>query len=235
VGAKYRRIAEHLKRDIEAGVFRPEERLPGELELARSFDVSRSTIRQALSNLQEAGLIETWGGAGSFVCYNGARLDDELGWSQALARRGVQAAPRILRFERIDDEVLSGELGLPSPLFLALDRVRSAGAGKPISLERSRLPWRPAFAVTLQQGLVGGSLRRTLDSLGIRPTGGSESVELVRLARDDAQELHQTEGEPFLATRRIAHDASGSIVEYVRSLLHPAHFTLRLNFGAPRR
>ena len=58
--AKHRRIAEQLKRDIEAGIFRPEERLPGELELARSFDVSRSTIRQALSNLQEAGLIETW-------------------------------------------------------------------------------------------------------------------------------------------------------------------------------
>jgi len=235
VAAKYRRIAEHLKRDIEAGVFRPEERLPGELELARSFDVSRSTIRQALSNLQEAGLIETWGGAGSFVCYNGARLDDELGWSRALARQGVQAAPRILRFERIDDPGLAGELALPSPLFLALDRVRSAGADKPISLERSRLPWRAAFAATLQQGLVEGSLRRTMDSLGIRPVGGSESVELVRLARDDAKELHQREDEPFLATRRIAHDASGSIVEYVRSLLHPGHFTLRLNFGTPHR
>jgi GntR family transcriptional regulator len=235
VAAKYQRIAEHLKRDIETGVFRPEERLPGEFELARSFDVSRSTIRQALSNLQEAGLIETWGGAGSFVCYNGARLDDELGWSRALARQGVQAAPRILRFEQVDDPGLATELALPSPLFLALDRVRSAGADKPISLERSRLPWQADFATTLQQGLVGGSLRRTMDSLGIRPVGGSESVELVRLARDDAKELRQTEGEPFLATRRIAHDASGSIVEYVRSLLHPGHFTLQLNFGAPRK
>lgn len=235
MAAKYRRIVEHLKRDIEAGVFRPDERLPGELELARSFDVSRGTIRQALSNLQEAGLIETWSGAGSFVCYNGERLDDELGWSQALARRGVQAAPRILRFERIDDPDLAAELALPSPRFLALDRVRNADADKPISLERSRLPWRAAFAATLRRGLVEGSLRRTLDSLGIRPAGGSESVELVQLARDDAKELHQAEGEPFLATRRISHDASGSIVEYVRSLLHPAHFTLRLNFGAPRR
>ena len=64
---------------------------------------------------------------------------------------------------------------------------------------------------------------------------GVSRVELVRLARDDAKELHQTEGEPFLATRRISRDASGSIVEYVTSLLHPAHFTLRLNFGPPRR
>jgi GntR family transcriptional regulator len=235
VGVKYQRIAALLKRDIESGVFRAEERLPGELEMARSFDVSRSTIRQALSTLQSAGLIQTWGGAGSFVCYDGARLDDERGWSQALARHGVQAPPRILRFERINDPDLAGELVLPSPVFLALDRVRSTGVGNAISLERSRLPWRAAFTATLQQGLVEGSLRRTMDSLGIRLVGGSESIELVRLARDDAQELHQTEGEPFLATRRIAHDASGAIVEYLRSLLHPAHFTLRLNFGAPRR
>ncbi len=172
MAAKYQRIAKLLRRDIESGVLRAEERLPGEIELARNFDVSRSTIRQALSTLQEAGLIQTWSGAGSFVCYNGAQLDDELGWSQALARQGVQAAPRILRFARIDDELLASELGLSSPDFLALDRVRSAEAGRPISLERSRLPWRPAFGPALHQGLVGGSLRRTLDSLGIRPTGG---------------------------------------------------------------
>ena len=235
MAAKYQRIAKLLRRDIETGVLRAEERLPGEIELARNFDVSRSTIRQALSTLQEAGLIQTWSGAGSFVCYNGAQLDDDLGWSQALARQGVQAAPRILRFARIDDELLASELGLPSPDFLALDRVRSAEAGRPISLERSRLPWRPAFGPALHQGLVGGSLRRTLDSLGIRPTGGSETVQLVRLTREDANELQQTEGELFLATLRIAHDAAGSIVEHVRSLLHPAHFTLRLNFGEPRK
>ena len=65
VAAKYQRIAKLLRRDIQTGVLRAEERLPGEIELARNFDVSRSTIRQALSTLQEAGLIQTWSGAGS--------------------------------------------------------------------------------------------------------------------------------------------------------------------------
>jgi GntR family transcriptional regulator len=48
MAAKYQRVADSLTRGIQAGAFHPGERLPGEVDLARSFDVSRSTIRQAL-------------------------------------------------------------------------------------------------------------------------------------------------------------------------------------------
>ena len=235
MAAKYQRVADLLTRDIQAGAFQPGERLPGEIDLARSFDVSRSTIRQALSSLQDAGLIETWTGAGSFVCYNGARLDDGLGWSRALARHGVAQSARILCFARLQDMALAATLDLAQPDFLALDRVRSTDAGKPISLERSRLPWRDAFADVIENGLVEGSLRRTLEALEVRPAGGTEAVDLVRLSESDAVELQQTEGEPFLRTTRIVHDAAGSIVEHVCSWLHPAHFTLQLSFGEPRK
>lgn len=235
VATKYRRIADSLARGIQAGNFLPGERLPGENDLSRSFDVSRSTIRQALASLQHAGLIETWSGAGSFVCYNGANLDDRLGWSQALAPHGVQVQARILCFERIADVGLAETLGLPAAGFLALDRVRSTMAGKPVSLERSRLPWRPGFAAVLRNGLIGNSLRRTLEALDIRLLGGTEAVDLIRLSPEQAAELQQPEGEPFLGTTRVVHDATGSIVEHVRSLLHPAHFTLRLSFGDPHK
>ncbi len=233
MATKYQRIAELLTREIQTGAFQHGERLPGENDLARSFEVSRSTIRQALSSLQEAGLIETWSGAGSFVCYDGARIDDGLGWSRALARHGVTVEPRILRFERMADPALAGQLGLEAVEFLAIDRVRRTDAGKPISLERSRLPWRPAFAAILEQGLVEGSLRRTLESLDIRPAGGSEAVELARLSAEEAEALQQPQAEPFLGTTRIVHDRAGAIVEHVRSLLHPGHFTLQLSFEEP--
>lgn len=232
---KYQRVAERLTRGIQTGAFQPGERLPGEIDLARSFEVSRSTIRQALASLQHAGLIETWSGAGSFVCYDGARLDDGLGWSRALARHGVQMQARILRFEKIEDIRIAENLDLSSASFLALDRVRSTEEGKPISLERSRLPWRSEFAEILENGLVEGSLRRTFEALDIRSLGGTEAVDLIRLSVEDARELQQPEGEPFLGTTRIVHDRAGSVIEHVRSLLHPAHFTLRLSFGEPQK
>src|SRR4029077_1831879 len=88
MAAKYRHIADSLMSRIRCGEIGQGSRLPGEVALAETYEVSRSTIRQALASLQQAGLIETWTGAGSFVRYDGAFLDDKIGWTNALARQG---------------------------------------------------------------------------------------------------------------------------------------------------
>src|SRR6266404_5653515 len=98
--AKYKRIADSLTNRIRRGEIGNGSRLPGEVDLAKAYEVSRSTIRQALASLQQAGLIETWTGAGSFVRFDGALLDDQVGWSQALARQGIETQTRILRLDR---------------------------------------------------------------------------------------------------------------------------------------
>jgi GntR family transcriptional regulator len=234
--AKYRQIADSLMRRIRHGEIGDGGRLPGEHELAETYEVSRSTIRQALAELQQAGLIETWTGAGSFVRYDNACLDGEIGWGEALARQGIDTEARILRLERITDRPLGAELGIRQPGsagadFLALDRVRSTRAGEAISLERSRLPWRRAFTRILRAGLVDGSLQRTLASLAIRSVGGREAVALARLTKEEAALLGRAEGDAFLATRRTAHSADGRVIERVDSLLHPDHFKLEFGFG----
>jgi GntR family transcriptional regulator len=233
--AKHRQVADSIARRIQTGEIENGARLPGEFELARDYDVSRSTVRQALSNLQKAGLIETWTGSGSFVCYDGGHLNDQVGWSKALSQHGVETRSRIVRFERIDDESLAAELRIGDGSFLALDRVRSTLAGEAISLERSRLPWRRDFSAVLRDGLVGGSLQQTLQARGIRSAGGIVSVGLAQLSETEADLLGRTPGDAFLATRRTVHDAAGALVERVDSLLHPDHFKLQFAFGqAPR-
>jgi len=231
MAAKYKRIADNLTSRIRRGEIGKGSRLPGELDLAKTYEVSRSTIRQALAELQQAGLIETWTGAGSFVRYDDAYLDDQIGWAEALARQGVVTQARILRLDRIIDTVLAQDLGLADTVFLALDRVRSTGYGEAISLERSRLPWRNGFADVLRRGLVENSLQRTLEAIGIRSIGGSEAVQLARLSAADAALLGRAEGDAFLATRRTVHGADGKVVERVDSLLHPDHFKLQFGFG----
>lgn len=52
---------------ILQGVLRPGERLPAERELAERFDVSRPTLREALADLEERGLIAARPGGGTFV------------------------------------------------------------------------------------------------------------------------------------------------------------------------
>jgi GntR family transcriptional regulator len=229
--AKYKRIADNLTGRIRRGEIGSGSRLPGELDLAETYEVSRGTIRQALAELQQAGLIETWTGAGSFVRYDGAYLDDQIGWSEALARQGIETHAQILRLDRIVDAALAQDLGLADTVFLALDRVRSTRSGEAISLERSRLPWRKSFAEVLRRGLVEDSLQKTLENLDIRSIGGSEAVALARLTAEEASLLGRPEGDAFLATRRTVHGVDGRVVERVDSLLHPGHFKLQFNFG----
>ena len=229
--AKYKEIADKLMARIRRGEIGAGGRLPGEHLLAEAYEVSRSTIRQALAELQQAGVIETWTGAGSFVRYDGAFLDDQIGWTEALARRGIETQARIIRLDRIVDGSLAHDLGLADAVFLALDRVRSTTSGEAISLERSRLPWRKGFGDVLRDGLKEGSLQRTLAALDIRSIGGSEAVALARLTAEEAALLGRSEGDAFLAATRTVRGLDGAVVERVDSLLHPDHFKLQFSFG----
>jgi GntR family transcriptional regulator, transcriptional repressor for pyruvate dehydrogenase complex len=61
------RVYQGLLVQISAGDYEPEQRLPGEHELAEQFLVSRPVVRDALSRLRNEGLIYSRRGAGSFV------------------------------------------------------------------------------------------------------------------------------------------------------------------------
>ena len=60
-------VQTQLQSLIESGHFKPNERLPSELELARSFGVSRPVVREALMSLQALGFTSSQSGRGTFV------------------------------------------------------------------------------------------------------------------------------------------------------------------------
>jgi GntR family transcriptional regulator, transcriptional repressor for pyruvate dehydrogenase complex len=60
-------LVEELKRRILSGEVAPGDKLPAENSLVDEFGVSRTVVREAVSRLQAAGLVETFQGRGSFV------------------------------------------------------------------------------------------------------------------------------------------------------------------------
>src|SRR3954449_5401247 len=64
---RYEQIAERLAADIRAGLLGPGERLPSERDLARTLEVSRASVREAIASLQVTGVLETRKGTGTFV------------------------------------------------------------------------------------------------------------------------------------------------------------------------
>src|SRR5215207_3601824 len=60
-------IAARVRREVRDGTYRPGQRLPAEVDLARDLGVSRGTVRHAFRVLLDDGLIQTVPGRGTFV------------------------------------------------------------------------------------------------------------------------------------------------------------------------
>jgi GntR family transcriptional regulator len=229
--AKPEQIASVLEQEIRSGVLAFGDRLQSESELVQRFSVSRNTLRKGLEDLNSRGLITTKVGIGSFVTFNGQTINDAMGWSKALADVGADTETRTLRIELTDDADLSDFLELGSTTFIAVDRLRSLSAtGKPISLERSRMPLSAELADVPLRGLTSGSLRETMRNAGLVPSHGEEWADIEMLSEDDAGMLGVSTGTAFLRTRRLTRDGDNRPIEYVTSLLNPAFFALHLEF-----
>ena len=64
---KYLQVADTLRQEIAEGIFRDGQTLMTEEELRMRFDVSRQTIRQAISLLEADGLVDRRRGSGTYV------------------------------------------------------------------------------------------------------------------------------------------------------------------------
>ncbi|WP_432942588.1 GntR family transcriptional regulator [Kribbella sp. CA-253562] len=235
VTLKHERIASILAREIRSGRVGHGHRLPGEVELARRFGVSRNTVRSALAVLTADGLITTRTGKGSFVLFDGRPLDDPLGWTHALAEQGVETRVRILRLELDQDPELAEQLDLDSPDVIVVERIRSLVDGEAISLERSRLPAVEQLRDLPSRGLDDGSIISTLTRAGLHLTQGEQRLRARPLTPEEAALLGRPENTWFLHSRRTSWTADNRFAEQVDSLLDPRHFELNLTYSETPR
>lgn len=63
----YIQIKKHIETQINDGIYKPHDKLPSEAELAKKFNVSRITSKNAIARLVEEGKVYRIAGKGSFV------------------------------------------------------------------------------------------------------------------------------------------------------------------------
>jgi GntR family transcriptional regulator, phosphonate transport system regulatory protein len=126
----WRRIADELAQDIAGGGYASGEKLPGENDMARRFGVNRHTVRRALADLTDRGLVRAERGSGTYV--GTARLAYPIGprtrFSEIVGGAGHAPEGRLIahRRERASPEIAAG-LGLAdgAPV-ICLEILRSA-------------------------------------------------------------------------------------------------------------
>jgi GntR family transcriptional regulator len=106
------RAQEYLLGLIESGVYQPGEQLPSEKELSTQLGISRPTLREALRNLEQEGLVIRKHGVGTFVApgYE-LRLESGLERLESILELSTRQGMR-LRFNalQIEEEQADAEL-----------------------------------------------------------------------------------------------------------------------------
>jgi GntR family transcriptional regulator len=211
----YQQLAHILQSQIEAGQLRPNDRLPSESDLCRTFDLSRSTVRETLRSLQEQRLIRMVPRRGAFVAGSsddGWTLQVTRGFLEVSAEQsGRHVETRVLRaaFEPLPDDVC-GRLDLPSGATgFALERVRSLD-GTLVMHSTNYLPEEIGRQIEGRSVLRGeGSLNRTLQEIGIVIQSARRDLVAVAAPKDVAKSLGCPKGHPLLLVESLSVSDSG--------------------------
>ncbi len=219
----FKQIAEQLRGQIEQGELRFGDVIPGERELADALNVSRMTLRAAVDELVNDGLLVRQRGRGTVVSnlriHKQAQVVGFMSFSEEMRARGLEPSSRILAFKsEIANAAVAAQLDLPlGAQVILLKRIRLAN-GEPMALENCYVPYE-RFSRLLKFDLAARSLYDILETeFDTRPTLCEETVEAVALDTADARDLQVKRGEPALLVTRVTRDARGALIEAEQTL-----------------
>ena len=215
-------IASRAERRIRSGAWAPGTRLPPERELCELLDVSRTTLRQALGELEERGLISRHQGRGTFVSRPrvDAAVSGHFTISAALRARGLTLTTRVVAVSQTGaSRSVASELGLlPGDPTFHLERVRSL-ADEPLLLETTDLP-AERFPRLETADFAGRSLYDILrEDHGCLVAAATESLEPVIVTAHESTLLGVPRHAPAMLIRRVSTDQAGGLVEISHLLL----------------
>lgn len=227
----YAQVKEILRERIVDGTYAPHAQLPAESEISSIFGVSRITVRQALGDLQNEGVIFRIPGKGTFV--SKPKATQELmqleGFSEAMSRNGYAVYNEVLGHTSVHAGAqLAGKLALPPGTTVTeIRRVRHLNH-EPVSLEITYLPQ------AVGERLRGANLAERDIFLILENeygfTLGYADLQIDATAADAAlaTALKVPEGSALLRIERLTHTADGKPLDFEYLYFRPDSFQYRL-------
>jgi len=217
----YFQLADILREQIKGKKIKPGDPLPSEKELIAKYNISRGTIRQALTQLTHEGLIERFPGKGSFVIYPKVSQDanKDMGFfSKAIEAMGKIPSARVLEItaEKTTDYARSK---------LKLKKDDSA-----IFMKRLRLvddePWAIENAffikevgdILLKEGTESSLYRTLQEKYDYRFYKSENTLESSIADTDVAKLLGVVKGSPVMIAERTMFLVDGTVFEFSKDI-----------------
>jgi GntR family transcriptional regulator len=210
--ARYQAIAADLGAKIRDGRYAPGEALPGQRELSTAYGVTLMTLRQALRELSDEGLIVQRPGKGTFVAppHVGYQLGSLRSFADDLREQGFELRTTVIaRTQRRLPARIAARLRVrDTESGLRLERVRAFAGRRAIH----QVYWiREPHADRLRAvDFTTTSLYAALAQVGVVVARASETIRPDVLGADVARHLDEDEGAPVLVSDRITYGPDGT-------------------------
>ena len=219
----YVRIQEYIAELILSGKLTPETKIQSEREFSDDLGVSRMTVRKALTELVNEGLLERRHGSGTYVAKPKVTYESHemVNYIQAMQTRNIATTSQLLEFDEIVAsrrlaETLQIEIG--NPIFRII-LLRFANR-VPVVLERIFFPC-VRFPDLQEWDLEKSSFIDLLTGVYKNKLGPiSQTVEAVSATDVIARQLRVDEGSPLLMLVKIIHNReSGEPIVFAQDYL----------------
>jgi len=222
----YYQLKQLITHNIQNGVWKTGEQLPTEEEIQQEYDISRTTVRQALRELELEGRISRQPGRGTFVTGPKVREGTEpfnVTVSEFL-EPGVQLSWKVIAadWEQVPDQVAAG-LQIPyGEQAFCLRRLRLSN-NETIGITNSFVPKGYADRIDLSLAEQGGSMNY-IKGIELETCDAERIVEALPAERKDAEILGIEYREPVLVISRVLRTCEGHPIEYFRGVYRGDRF-----------
>jgi GntR family transcriptional regulator len=234
---KYHQIYLVLREQLQEGRFN--QGVPGELALMRQFGVARVTIRRALSQLVDEGLIAREPGRGTRPLTGPDGLASAASGQRAqlsgllenLVSMGLRTSVKVLSVDELEPPAeVAQRLDMPTgEKVQKAVRVRSTREG-PLSYITTWVPQRVARGFGRQE-LSKKPILVLMEEAGVR-VGRAEQTISARLADAElAQHLDVTVGSALLDVRRLIFDEDDRPVQWLQGVYRPDRYEYQMQLS----
>ncbi|MGI8385192.1 GntR family transcriptional regulator [Robertmurraya sp. P23] len=234
MAVKYKEIADQLESDIRDGKFDTTKKLPTEEELMKTFEVSRNTIRKAITQLVNRGYIYQVQGSGMFLRDKSVTDYINLG--------SLRGLTKDLTSKTIDTQIL--ELHVIEADEDTAEKIRCEKGAKLYFCKRLRAVDREPFSIEisyfkkdivpyLNEDIAKTSIYSYLiEDLKLQISFADKVVNCEKIDEEKAKLLNVKPEDPALIIENTVCLANGTIFELSKSIFHyqKAKILNRINF-----
>lgn len=214
----YFQMKQAILEAVRDGTLQEGDMIPSELDLCDMHDISRSTIRQTLSELVMEGYLTRRRAKGTVVAAPkiDARFLNKLqSYNEEMRQKGLEPSTRLMNLKVLEgvrhiNEKLRLEVSEP---LIYLERLRCAD-GEPLVYLETYIPY-SIFPLLMKQDFTNGSLYEYMEKLyDKRVSRVVRKLEAVIANAAEAQLLDIAKGAPVCLVKTVAYTAGGEPVEY---------------------